>query len=441
VSPKDADHPFYVMVWYGATPEERRATPSNTYVRSEGMTVTLEDGTTFEDWTGQAGVNNVGMGRPEVAKALADQALRMSWLSPGEFAEIRLALTKDLLTILPRGLTVPFYGVGGSDSIEAAVRAARLVTKRKNVLAFRGAYHGDTMTVESVSGTGVTGYGDPRPWVVHAAAPYEFWQKLGDWDRAYEATLEGIERTLKKAGPRDFACAIVEPVNMTMGAVPLSKDLSRGIRELCDRHDIKLVADEVITGFGRTGSWFGSEIVGLKPDAMVFAKGFTGGYAPLGAVVFEREWGERLWRTGFPHGLTFGSHPLGCVAARETIRILKAEGLVERASRVGAWLRAQLEGLAERRPDTVRDVRGHGLFLAVELRAKGRAKRGGTHPAWPRVEAVRERLRGDGLCVTTNTDGSSLVLCPPLTVAEDRVDRLVSRIEAGLEAPEPRPAQ
>ena len=421
-------HPFYVPIWYGGTPEERRATAANTYVQAEGMTVTLEDGSVFEDWTGQAFVNNIGLGRPDVAKALADAALQMSWLSPAEFASVRLALTADLLSVLPRHLRIPFYGLGGSDSNEAAIRAARKVTKRTKVLTFKGAYHGDTMTIENVSGMGLTDYGDPRPWAVHAPPPYEFWQKLGDWDRAYEATLDAMERTLRRHDPRSFACAIVEPVNMTMGAVPLSRDLSRGIRELCDRHGIKLVADEVITGFGRTGAWFGSETVGLRPDAMVFAKGFTGGYAPLGAVVFEREWGERLRRTGFPHGLTFGAHPLGCTAARETIRVLKDEGLVDRARTMGAYLRKRLLELQDGSRAGIRDVRGAGLFLAVEIAAKGTGRRGGLHPAWPRVERIWKALRRDGIRVTTNNDGSSLMVCPPFVVTADKVDGLVARL-------------
>jgi len=427
--------PFYLTIWYGGTPEERRATPANTYVEARGMTTSLEDGTAYEDWTGSAFVNNIGLGRPEIAKALADQALSMSWLTPAEFASIRLALTRDLLDVLPRHLRVPFYGLGGSDSNEAAIRAARKVTGRSKVLTFKGAYHGDTMTIENVSGTGLTDYGDPRPWAVHTPAPYDFWRKLGDWDRAYEASLDAFARTLKRHGPRSFACVILEPVNMTMGAVPLSRDLSRGIQELCERNGIKLVADEVITGFGRTGRWFGSETVGLRPDAMVFAKGFTGGYAPLGAVVFEREWGERLRRTGFPHGLTFGAHPLGCVAAQETIRVLRREGLVDRARRMGAYLRERLEGIRDEHPDDVRDVRGHGLFLALEVAGKGRRVKGGLHPAWPRVERVWEGLKADGLRVTTNSDGSSLLVCPPFTVTEEQVDRLVSRLDARLAAP------
>jgi len=154
---------FYVPVWYSGTAEERSPTPSNTVVGTEGMAITFADGTTLEDWTGHMYVNNIGTGRPDVAKVLADAAIRTSWLSPSEFAAIRLDLTEDLRSVLPRNLTTPFYGIGGSDSNEAAIRAAWQVTKRRKVLSFTSAYHGDTITIESVTG-GVEPYGDLRRW-------------------------------------------------------------------------------------------------------------------------------------------------------------------------------------------------------------------------------------------------------------------------------------
>jgi len=427
------DSSFYLPVWYGGTPEERNANAANTYVRTEGMTIVLADGTQLEDWSGQAFVNNIGMGRPEVAKAIADQAAQMSWLNPAEFAEVRLRLTDDLRSILPKHLTTPFYGIGGSDSIEAAIRAAWKVTRRRKVLTLTKSYHGDTITVEGVSGWGSPAYGDPRPWAVHARSPYDAFQSTGDWELASTKTIEALHRTMKRHGARTFACVLVEPVMGLAGAVPLSNELCETLRGTCDRYGIKLVADEVITGFGRTGRWFGSTAVSLEPDAMVFAKGLTGGYAPLGAVVFERSWGATLRRTGFPHGLTFGGHPLACAAARETIRILKTERLVERCAEVGRYVRKKLEGLKEEHPTVVRDVRGEGLLQAMELRGRGKG-RNGVHPAWGRVERIGEGLRAEGIRVTSNTDGSSLLLCPPFTVTEAQVDRLVDRIDFQLHA-------
>ncbi len=164
---------------------------------------------------------------------------------------------------------------------------------------------------------------------------------------------------------------------------------------------------------------------------MVFAKGLTGGYAPLGSVVFERSWGATLRRTGFPHGFTFGGHPLGCAAARETIRILKTERLVERCGEVGRYLRKKLERLKEEHPTVVRDVRGEGLLQAMELRGRGKG-RDGVHPARGRVERIWDGLRAAGVRLTSNTDGSSLLLCPPFTVTQGQVDRLIDRLDFRL---------
>lgn len=389
------------------------------------MTITFGDGTTFEDWTGQVFANNVGLGRPEIAKAMMAQSVRLGWVSPGEFADVRLAMAEELRTILPRGLTVPIPGVGGSDSIEAAVRAARKVTRRQKVLTFTQAYHGDTMAVENLSGYGTMAYGDPRPWAVHTLSPYILWQALDSWGEAYEACLHRIEKTLRRHGPRTFAAMIVEPVMCSYGAIPVSRDLARGINELCERHGIKLIADEVVTGFGRTGSWFGAQTVGLKPDAIVVAKGITSGYAPLGAAILETSWARALQKTGFQHGLTWAGHPIACAAAQATIRILKEERLVERAREMGAYVRVRLERVKEDHPDLVEDVRGRGLLLGVELQGKGR-KRAGTHRAWPRVKAVRDSLLKEGIKVTPNSDGSTIILTPPFIVTEEQADRLAA---------------
>ena len=424
---------FYLNLWYTGDSGLRRATPANTFARSRGMSLTRADGVAVEDWFGQYFVNNIGSGREEVARALATQARRMSWVSPGSFADVRLALTGDLLAVLPRHLTTPQFGIGGSDSIENAVRAARLVTGRTRVLTFSPCYHGDTMTVENLCGFPVTRHGDRRPWAVKSPSAYELREPAGgDWERAFELALERAEATLKRHGARTFAAAIVEPVMWNSGAVPLSRAFSRGLRTLCDRHGIKLIADEVVTGFGRTGRWFGSQAVGLVPDALVCAKGITGGYAPLGAVVFERAWGAWLRRNGFNHGLTFGGHPVACAAARATIRILRRERLVERAAAMGRLLRDGLEGLRRVHPDKVAEVRGRGLLLGMELAPSraGRASRRMT--AAQRVEAITAAALRARLLLTTSGDGTAILFTPPFIVTPRQIDRLLEVLDRAL---------
>ncbi|HXU13470.1 MAG TPA: aminotransferase class III-fold pyridoxal phosphate-dependent enzyme [Candidatus Binatia bacterium] len=427
---RDPSRPFYLNVWHTGAPGSLSPSPSNTVVRCRGMTVTFENGRTVEDWGGQYYVNNLGAGRAEIARDLASRSRRMSWVAPSEFVDVRVALTRDLLSVLPRRLTTPQFTCSGSDALETAIRAARKVTRRTRVLSFTQSYHGDTMTIENVSGGTLMPYGDRRPWAVHAPSPFDRWEEAGrDWSRACDLALDGVERALRRHGPRTFAALVVEPVMTGTGAVPLSPALSRALRLLCDRHGIKLIADEVVTGFGRTGRWFGSQAVGLAPDALVCAKGITGGYAPLGAAIFERAWGEALRRTGLNHGLTNAGHPLGCAAARATIRILKRERLVERAASMGRRLRAGLETLRDRHPGEIADVRGLGLLLGLQLDAAGRAASRRRARAIARIDTIVARARARGIHLLSTSDGTGLLFTPPFTVTPRQIDRLVDVLD------------
>jgi taurine--2-oxoglutarate transaminase len=418
--------PFYVNVWSTGTPDMRRARRANTYVAATGLSVVRADGRRFEDWGGQYFVNNVGTGRADVARALAAQARRMSWISPTEFTDIRLALTADLRTILPAGVTTPFFTVGGSDAIESAIRAARKVTGRRRVLAFGQSYHGDTMTVESVNGGPITKYGDPRPWTVRTPGPYDLWESSGhDWPGARARAIDRLEATLRRLGPRTFACIIVEPVMGSAGCIPIDRGMARRLRSICDRFGILLVADEVVTGFGRTGRWFGSQTVGLRPDALVIAKGMTGGYAPLGAVVFGGSWAGELRRTGLNHGLTFAGHPIGCAAARAVIRILKRDRLVERADADGRFLRAGLEDLQARHPGVISDVRGIGMFQAFQVRP-------GRESSERRVERIAAAALRRGARLLPASDGRVFLFSPPLNVGRPRIRRLLGILDDAI---------
>jgi adenosylmethionine-8-amino-7-oxononanoate aminotransferase len=199
--------------------------------------------------------------------------------------------------------------------------------------------------------------------------------------------------------------------------------MARELRAICDRHGILMVADEVVTGFGRTGRWFGSQAVGLRPDALVIAKGLTGGYAPLGAVVFGGAWAAALRRTGLNHGLTFSGHPIGCAAARAVIRILKSERLVERAAADGGFLRAGLEELRARYPGIISDVRGLGMFQAFQVRPGGRAT------SERRVEAIAAGALRRGVRLLPASDGRVFLFSPPLNVGRARIGRLLGILD------------
>jgi taurine--2-oxoglutarate transaminase len=295
---------------------------------------------------------------------MSRQSLRLSWVSPSQFADVRLALTRDLRRVLPRHLTTPQYNTGGSDSCESALRAARIVTGRTRVLTLTRAYHGDTMTVENLCPP-ITPYGDHRPWVIQTPGPRDLWEKAGrDWSRASDLALERAEATLGVTDRRlrrrrrgagdvdDRRRAAGRAWRADSGPRPLPASSSSPTRWSPGSAD-------------RPAGSIGDH--GLVPDAVICAKGLTGGYAPLGAVVFERGWGAHLRRHGLNHGLTFGGHPIGCAAARATLRILERERLVARAAAMGRRLRLGLEALARLHPGRIADVRGAGLPLGLQL--------------------------------------------------------------------------
>lgn len=180
------------------------------------------------------------------------------------------------------------------------------------------------------------------------------------------------------------------------------------------------------------GKWFGSQIVGLEPDAIVMAKGITGGYAPLGAVAFESSLARVLARTGFPHGLTFSGHPVSCAAARATIRILRDEDLVRASASKGRVLLRRLEEIADSNPGHIRDVRGRGLLVALELRGRRRWKKGAPHPAASRLTRLQAALAKAGVLAYGPPGGGFLLLSPPFTVAVDRIDRLAQLLSEAL---------
>lgn len=423
---------FYLPTWYGGDPDLQYPTDENTYVAGEGMVVVTAKGQKLLDFGGQAFVNNIGFGRTEVGETMARQARLQNFIAPSRYAGIKLEYAMALAGVLPYPVEVPIFSVGGSDAVEAAIRAARQITHRSRVVTLSHSYHGDTMVLEAVSGTGSEAVQREYAWALHAPSPYHFWQSMEDWSECGERALVALEETLAKADPGTVAALLVEPVMGVAGAVVHPRNYLRGLRKLCDAHGILLVLDEVITGFGRTGMWFGAETLDVRPDMMVLAKGITGGYAPLGATVLRRDHGEELRANGFPYGLTFAGHPVSCAAALKVLEILRREGLVDHSRRKGQYARTLLAELMGEDPG-IRDVRGEGLFVGVELRpARGAPLVGSESSAWPRVQAALDALRQRGYILGCSNDGSTLLLCPPFTVEEAQLEELVEALRQVL---------
>jgi adenosylmethionine-8-amino-7-oxononanoate aminotransferase len=355
---------------------------------------------------------------------------------------IRLAAA--LAERAPGDLNRVFFTNGGSESVEAAWKIVRQhylaagEPQRMKAIARETAYHG--VTLGALSFTGVPPMKEPfgaAPIpVVHVSNTNAFRDELADDPAAHcRRLLEEMERTIVEAGPETVAMIIAEPVQNAAGCLVPPDGYWPGLRDLADRYGIALVADEVITGFGRIGEWFGVERFGAAPDLITVAKGITSAYAPMGAVLVSDRIAAPLYEEGrmLLHGITFGGHPIAAAVALRNLEVFEREGVLENVREHEAYLRERLEGLRERVP-IVGDVRGTGYFWALEL---VRDEANGRFPAEERERLLRGFLAGrlleEGLIARPDDRGDAVLhLAPPLICGRPELDELVTMTEAVL---------
>jgi taurine--2-oxoglutarate transaminase len=408
-------------------------------VRAAGNYVWDQEGRRYLDFTAQQWHANVGHGNRRVLDAVVDAASGLATMT--SFATVpRLELAHKLLELLPPSYSRVFFGCNGSDANEAAIKTARLVTRRQGVISFWNAYHGGSMAATSATGLPYlrVGFGEPVPGTLFVPAPYHYRSPIAGATQAETdcATVEYLRRTIEQAGPETIAALIGEPFNATAGMVP-GPDFWRQARDVCDEYGILLIGDEVVSGFGRTGRWFARDYYDYEPDIITFAKGLTSGYLPLSAAVFRRnvveQFEDRLW----PHGLTYSGHSLCCVAGLANIAVIEEDGLVEHAASMGRVLAAGLEGLKERHP-SVGDVRSIGLYGAVELVADRQTKQ--PFPAGVRIEPgtgvppgvaleIAGILRRNGILVNAMRVEGIVKFSPPLTIECDEVEFVIAALD------------
>ena len=419
-------------------------------VEAHGSTIVDSIGREYLDAAGGAIVVNVGHGRRSIADVLADQAGRLSYAHGSAFTtEPVEAYAREIAAHLPVDGPAIYPVSGGSEAIETALKLARAYhvargeTDRWIVVSRWGSYHGNTLGALDLSGRRPL----RRPyegWLgrfrhVSAAYPYRAGDPdshaLGDAD---ELAAE-LERTFEAAEPGTIAAFVAEPiVGATLGAVAPPDGYWPRIAELCRRHGILLIADEVMTGFGRTGRWFGLDHWGVRPDLLVAAKGATSGYWPFGFVAASDEiHATVMGGGGFIHGFTFSHAPAGAAVAREVLRILEAESLVEASATKGARLRELLDGRLGAHPN-VGEIRGTGLLVGLELVAD-RA----TRQAFPRAarltEAIVRGARSLGVLVYSGTgnadgvNGDTILLGPPFVVTDEEMVRIVAGLGDAVE--------
>jgi taurine---2-oxoglutarate transaminase len=322
------------------------------------------EGQRFLDFNSQLMCVNIGHGDERVIRAIQHQAETLAYANPFMATEARARLGRKLAEICPGDIEVFFFTNGGAEANENAIKIARQYTGRHKVMSFYRSYHGGTSGAMMLTG-------DPRRWaaepgmpgVVHVLNPYHGVQK--GWDTT-EVALARIEETIELEGPKTIAAFFLEPVTGTNGVLVPPDGFIQGIRDLCTKYGILMVADEVMSGFGRTGEWFAVDHWHVVPDLMTMAKGLTSAYVPLGAVGIRRGIADHFKDNVFYGGLTYNSHPLACATALATLKVYEDDNLCDNARRMGAVMKDLMAGLLAKHP-IVGAVRSIGLFGVIEL--------------------------------------------------------------------------
>ncbi|GAA2493125.1 aspartate aminotransferase family protein [Streptomyces thermolineatus] len=328
------------------------------------------DGNRYLDFSSQLVNTNVGHQHPKVVAAIQEQAGKLCTFAPAFAIDVRSEAARLIAGRTPGDLDKIFFTNGGAEAVENAVRMARLHTGRPKVLSAYRSYHGATAAAINLTG-------DPRRWpsdtasagVVHFWGPHLYRSSFHATTEAEECerALAHLEQLIAFEGPQTVAAIVLETIVGTAGVLVPPPGYLAGVREICDRHGIVFVLDEVMAGFGRTGEWFAADHWDVVPDLMTFAKGVNSGYVPLGGVAISGRIAETFAHRPYPGGLTYSGHPLACASAVATINAMEEEGVVENARRIGETvLGPGLRALADRHA-CIGDVRGTGVFWALEL--------------------------------------------------------------------------
>jgi taurine---2-oxoglutarate transaminase len=390
------------------------------------------EGKRFLDFNSQLMCVNIGHGDERVIRAIQQQAETLAYANPFMATEARARLGRKLAEICPGDIDVFFFTNGGAEANENAIKIARFYTGRHKILSFYRSYHGGTAGAMMLTG-------DPRRWasepgmpgVVHVLNPYHGVQQ--GWETT-AAALARIEETIQLEGANTIAGFILEPVTGTNGVLVPPDGFIQGIRELCTRYGILMIADEVMSGFGRTGEWFAVDHWRVVPDLITMAKGLTSAYVPLGAVGMRRGIADHFKDKVFFGGLTYNSHPLGCATALATLEVYEDDRLIDAARRMGGVMKDLLAALQAKHP-IVGAVRSIGLFGIVEL-VKDRQSmeplapfNGTSEP----MNQLRRIFREEGLYTFVRMN--YFFANPPLTITEeelrhgfDIVDRALAQI-------------
>ena len=427
----------------------RGESPTRVIKTAKGSHITDRDGNQMLDAFAGLYCVNVGYGRTEIAEAIAEQAHELAYYHSyvGHGTEASITLTKMILDRAPEGMSKVYFGLGGSDANETNVKLIWYYNnilgrpeKKKIISRWRG-YHGSGLVTGSLTGLELfhKKFDLPLAQVVHADAPYYYRRPDANMSEAeFTAHLVGeLEALIEREGADTIAAFIGEPVLGTGGIVPPPEGYWAAVQEVLNKHDILLVADEVVTGFGRLGSMFGSDHYGMKPDLITIAKGLTSAYAPLsGSIV-----GDKMWKVleqgtdengPIGHGWTYSAHPIGAAAGIANLKLIDDLKLIENASDVGGYLNAQMKAALGDHPK-VGDIRGEGMLCAVEL-VEDRDGRTQFDPARKVVPTIVGDMLKAGVIARAMPQGDIIGFAPPFCLTREEADKVVGATAEAIKA-------
>ncbi len=410
-----------------------------TFVSGEGAYVTDDLENEYLDFVSQLFCCNAGHSNDAIIDAMAEQAEELPYVSSASHNDVRSALASDLVDIAPDSLSEVYFAISGSEANEAAAQMARQVQDAPTVLTRWQSYHGATAGAGSFTGdpttratldrhAGTVGSGKFLP-----PLPSAF--DTDDPERLAERAADHLEFVIRNEGPDAVAAILLEPIAGASGAYPPPPGYLQRVRELCDAYDILLIADEVITGFGRCGEWFGVQTEDVVPDLLTFAKGVTSAYVPLAGVLIDGEVASQLRDTDFPLGQTYAGHPVACAAGRAAIDQY-ADGLIENVRERAPYLQHRLEDLAADHRE-VKTVRGRGFLWSVVL-AEPDTGDPFVHPwvnpdAKNPVPAVRAAAREHGVLFGGGRPDIQVLCAPPLGIDDAAIDRAIDALDTAID--------
>ncbi len=405
---------------------------------AKGVYLFDRSGKKILDFSSQLMNVNIGHGHPKVTEAVMKQMNEVSYVHPGMITEARGKLGRKLAEITPGTLSRTFFTNGGTEAVEHAIKLARLYTGRHKIITLYQSYHGATYGALSASG-------DPRglahdsqgvPNIIHVENPYFYrdpWNSKTPEECAENAAAH-LERIVKYEGPQYIAAILMEGESGSSGCIKYPPGYWKKVKAIADKYGILTIADEVMSGFGRTGKWFGINHHDVTPDIMCMAKGITSGYIPLGGLIVREEIIKHFDDKPLPIGLTYSAHAVACAAANAVLEIYEAENLIENAAKMGAYIDQQIEKLKQKHP-SIGDYRNTGLLGCIEL-VKNRKTKESMAPwnASPAEMEIMNKVAAkiSELGMFTFVRWNWIFTAPPLCITKDEMDEGIEIISKAI---------